>query len=127
MKATIRETHTRSLAASSTFGVLALLTTLVLAMGLAGNNSTAQAQPPVSPATGGSKATQPNPPNPPGQEKIAYVSTRDGNTDIYTMNTDGSNVTRLTTDPAGDIYPSWSPDGTKITFESCRVNPCQIF
>ncbi|MCH8874415.1 PD40 domain-containing protein, partial [candidate division KSB1 bacterium] len=32
------------------------------------------------------------------------------------MNTDGSNLLRLTNDPATDVGPAWSPDGTKIVF-----------
>ena len=34
------------------------------------------------------------------------------------MNADGSNVTRLTHNPGSDAYPTWSPDGTKITWAS---------
>ena len=48
--------------------------------------------------------------------KIVFVSDRDGNDEIYTCNADGSNVTRLTNDPAWDKQPVWSPDGTKIAF-----------
>jgi TolB protein len=32
------------------------------------------------------------------------------------MNVDGSNVQRLTDDPAEDMRPSWSPDGARIVF-----------
>lgn len=37
-------------------------------------------------------------------------------TDIYVMDADGSNVLRLTDDPAGEFMPRWSPDGTTIAF-----------
>jgi Tol biopolymer transport system component len=52
--------------------------------------------------------------------KIAFVSDRDGNSEIYTMNADGSNPTRLTNNPASDFSPAWSADGTKIAFSSTR-------
>ena len=53
----------------------------------------------------------------PGQNgKIAFESNRDGNSEIYTMNPDGSNVTRLTNNPGADRDPAWSRDGTKIAF-----------
>ena len=42
--------------------------------------------------------------------------TVDGNPDIYVANGDGTGVTRLTTDPAADLNPSWSPDGRSIAF-----------
>jgi Tol biopolymer transport system component len=46
--------------------------------------------------------------------KIAFMSNRSGNFDIYTMR--GTNVVQLTTDPADDARPSWSADGRRIVF-----------
>ncbi|MDE0300609.1 MAG: LpqB family beta-propeller domain-containing protein [Candidatus Poribacteria bacterium] len=57
-----------------------------------------------------------------GRPKIAFSSTRDGDSEIYVMDIDGSNPLRLTVDPARDYDPSWSPDGEKIAFVSDRVN-----
>jgi Tol biopolymer transport system component len=37
-------------------------------------------------------------------------------TDIYVMDADGSNVVRLTDDPADEFQPVWSPDGSRIAF-----------
>jgi Tol biopolymer transport system component len=48
--------------------------------------------------------------------KIAFVSDRDGNAEIYTMNPDGSDLKRLTFDPGADSSPAWSPDGLRIVF-----------
>ena len=50
------------------------------------------------------------------KEKIAFMSNRDGNYEIYTMNSDGTNQTRLTKNNPTNIYPVWSPDGKKIAF-----------
>src|SRR3990172_7903173 len=58
---------------------------------------------------------------------IAFESDRDGNREIYVMNADGTSQTRLTNNPASDINPSWSHDGTKIAFESTRDGNDQIY
>jgi Tol biopolymer transport system component len=53
----------------------------------------------------------------PDGTKIAFTSDRAGNFEVYTMNADGSGVTRLTNSPSTyDWQPSWSPDGTEIAF-----------
>ena len=59
----------------------------------------------------------------PDGTKIVFQSTRDGNPEIYVMNSDGSWQTRLTNNPAWDTAPAWSPDGTKILFTSLRDGP----
>ena len=48
------------------------------------------------------------------------MSNRDGNQEIYVMDADGSNPTRLTNDAKRDEDPDWSPDGTQIAFRSFR-------
>jgi Tol biopolymer transport system component len=68
-----------------------------------------------------------------GGGRIAFVSNRDDpdptnclpfncNDEIYVMNADGSEVTPLTNEPGYDYYPSWSPDGTRIAFQSYHNN-----
>ena len=61
------------------------------------------------------------------ETKIVFSSYRDGNTEIYIMNADGSNQTRLTNNPAADEYPSWSPDGKKIAFGSNRDGNNEVY
>jgi TolB protein len=53
--------------------------------------------------------------------RIAFASTRSGNSDIFTMTTTGGSVTQLTKDKAVDREPGWSPDGSKIAFSSNRA------
>jgi hypothetical protein len=45
----------------------------------------------------------------PDGSKIAFVSYRDGNAEIYVMNADGSDETRITNDPGFQGQPSWQP------------------
>ena len=61
------------------------------------------------------------------QTKIAFQSYRDGNFEIYIMNADGSEPTRLTNDSADDVMPSWSPDGKKIAFQSTRDGNFEVY
>ena len=62
-----------------------------------------------------------------GGGKIAFVSNRDGNPEIYLMNADGTDVERLTDNPGFDGAPAWSPDGTKIVFASSRDGNSDIY
>jgi Tol biopolymer transport system component len=52
--------------------------------------------------------------------KLAYVSSKaDGKGDIWTMDPDGNKKTRLTLrDETYDYFPSWSPDGRFVVFNS---------
>jgi dipeptidyl aminopeptidase/acylaminoacyl peptidase len=59
--------------------------------------------------------------------RLAFSSDRDGNTEIYIMSPDGSNVIRLTNNLAYDAEPAWSPDGKKIAFSSDREGNLEIY
>ena len=68
-----------------------------------------------------------NPSWSPDGKRIAFMSARDGHGghgpsiyEIYVMDADGGNQQRLTNNPSDDRYPSWSPDGKRIAFESDR-------
>jgi|GEM_PF-3296064 len=60
--------------------------------------------------------------------KIVFVSDRDGNREIYSINADGTNTTRHTTNfVENDEYPDWSPDGSKIAFSTNRDGNFEIY
>jgi TolB protein len=50
--------------------------------------------------------------------KIAYISNRDGNDEIYMMDYDGANETRLTFNRVTDYALAWSPDAQMIAYMS---------
>jgi len=56
----------------------------------------------------------------PDGSRIAFVTQRDGNPEIYVMNADGTGVTRVTNDPQVDGRPAFAPDGQSIVFHSSR-------
>lgn len=56
-----------------------------------------------------------------GNSKIAFVTTREGLPQIYTMNADGSQQERLFLAPDGACQPRWSPDGARLAY----ISPCR--
>src|SRR6187455_2192730 len=63
----------------------------------------------------------------PDGRKLAFVSERDGNAEIYVMNADGSEQENLTRQPSSDSHPSWSRDGRKLAFVSRRDGNAEIY
>ena len=63
----------------------------------------------------------------PDGRKIAFVSGRDGNSNIYVMDADGKNVHQLTDHPVSDTNPAWSPNGQEIAFQSTRDGNIDIY
>jgi dipeptidyl aminopeptidase/acylaminoacyl peptidase len=59
--------------------------------------------------------------------KIAFESNRDGNYEIYSMNSNGTGLERLTNNPTDDFNAAWSPDGNKIAFTSLRDGNREIY
>ena len=56
----------------------------------------------------------------PTTAKIAFMTARNWNRDIYLMNPDGSEMERITRHRAMDVGPKWSPTGEQILFQSDR-------
>jgi len=72
----------------------------------------------------------------PDGSKILFDSNRDSPSpaaympnvlEIYIMNADGTNISRLTDNNADDWCPAWSPDGSKIAFGSDRDGNGEIY
>ena len=59
--------------------------------------------------------------------KLAFISTHDGDPEIFVMNADGSGLRKLTDNTAVDAAPSWSPDGRKIVFTSDRSGAFELY
>jgi hypothetical protein len=68
-----------------------------------------------------------NPEASPDGKKVAFMSLRDGNWEIYVMNIDGSEIKRLTNNGDTDGLPIWSPDGQTIAFASDRSEEWAIW
>jgi len=58
---------------------------------------------------------------------IAFISDRDGSEEIYLMNADGSEQTRVTNNSALECFISWSADGSRMAFCSSLQGGLEIF
>ena len=85
-------------------------------------------QHPSSTATSTPIAPTPTPtPSQLGDYQLAFVSTRDGNAEIYAMQGDGSGQVNRTKNVGSDLAPVWSPNGRYIAFETVRPSLTEVF
>jgi Tol biopolymer transport system component len=77
----------------------------------------------------GIEANLGNPRISPDGRKVAVdiIDPQTGNMDLWTYETSGALATRLTTHPALDARPVWSPDGRRIAFFSLRLSHPDLY
>jgi serine/threonine-protein kinase len=54
----------------------------------------------------------------PDGERVAYTAEQDGNTDLWVQDLVRGTRTRLTSGPAEEQHPAWSPDGARVFYSS---------
>lgn len=62
----------------------------------------------------------------PTGDRVAFVSTAEGNPDVYLW-TGAGTPTRIVSGSAHDGEPAWSPDGTRIAFVSARDGNLELY
>ena len=64
----------------------------------------------------------------PDSQRLAFASSRDGNTEVYVMDADGTNPTNLTQNADTDGWNIvWSPNGQRIAFTSERDGNTEVY
>jgi dipeptidyl aminopeptidase/acylaminoacyl peptidase len=109
----IRSTANKVMWVGRSTGFYALVVAVLLALGLIGA---------VVAATDPAKAAFPG-----HNGKIAFASNRDGNWEIYTMNSDGTSQQNLTFSWSSDLRPAWSANGKQIAFDSFRDGNEEVY
>jgi serine/threonine protein kinase len=61
------------------------------------------------------------------ETRVATQRLENGNVDVWVVETSRGAATRLTTDPADDEWPVWSPDDKRIVFDSNRKGSFDLY
>ena len=62
----------------------------------------------------------------PDGTRAAFVVDDGGNQDVWVAELDRGTLARITSDPALDVAPRWSPDGRRIAFASRRTGSWEV-
>jgi TolB protein len=93
--------------------------------------ATPTAVPTLMPSPTSTSSPTPTPPPtatpPTGANLIAFDTQRDGNGEIYLLDSASGQLINLTRHPADDRAPAWRPDGRAIAFESRRDGNWEIY
>jgi TolB protein len=63
----------------------------------------------------------------PDGRRLAFVSNRDGQFEVYVSESDGSAPANLSRHPSRDTFPTWTPDGRGVTFISDRDGGADVY
>ena len=63
----------------------------------------------------------------PDGRRFAIFLRQGGNADVWLLDPERGGLTRFTDNPADDIFPVWSPDGTRIAFSSTRAAGLDLY
>jgi dipeptidyl aminopeptidase/acylaminoacyl peptidase len=59
--------------------------------------------------------------------RLSFTSDRDANGNIFSVDPAGTDLVRLTVDPADDAQSAWSPDGSRVAFRSRRDGHYEVY
>jgi TolB protein len=88
---------------------------------------TATANPTSAPAPTFTPTPIPTPTPSPGASLIAFATYRNGDAEIFLLDTESGELTNLTRNPADDRAPAWRPDGGALAFQSHRHGNWEIY
>jgi TolB protein len=63
----------------------------------------------------------------PNGKQIAFARREDDQYDIFVMNADGTQATRLTDLLGDEVSPHWSPDGKRLVFTARYTNDTSVW